>query len=209
MQTRPGGRSSLTSQRALPRRGLRDWTTASGPTCGRFLAPRRRPAQASSDPAPALMPRSSSWQMWRTRSRPVDIPSAIEQYQNILQNASSKVDYIFGIALYMAPCDMCLHVGTIGGYNNLIIIAPVGQPLGVSPDINSTPVPAPVETGETVLVVAPTHSVSDNTPTTAAPAPPSNPPEQAQEAQDHEDEKNGPFGWGSRYRTSGTAAHWH
>ena len=122
-------------------------------------------------------------------SSPVDIPSAIERYQSVLQNASSKVDYTFGIGLYMAPCDMRLHVGTIRGFFNLIIIAPVRQPLGVSPDINSTPVPAPVETGETGLVVAPTHSVSDNTPTTAAPAPPSNPPEQAQEAQDHEDEK--------------------
>ena len=89
----------------------------------------------------------------------------------------------------MAPWDMRLHVRTILGYNNLIIIAPVGQPLGVSPDINSIPVPAPVETGETGLVVAPTHSVSDNTPTTVAPAPPSNLPEQAQEAQDHDDEK--------------------
>ena len=122
-------------------------------------------------------------------SSPVDIPSAIERYQSVLQNASSKVDYTFGIGLYMAPSDMRLHVGTIRGYNNLIIIAPVGQPLGVSPDINSTPVPAPVETRETGLVVAPTHSVSDNNPTMAAPAPPSNPPEQAQEAQDHEDEK--------------------
>ena len=122
-------------------------------------------------------------------SSPVDIPSAIERYQSVLQNASSKVNYTFGIGLYMAPCDMRLHMGTIRGYNNLIIIAPVGQPLGVSPDINSTPVPAPVETGETGLVVAPTQSVSDNTPTTAAPAPPSNPPEQVQEAQDHEDEK--------------------
>ena len=87
-------------------------------------------------------------------SSPVDIPSAIERYQSVFQNASSKVDNTFGISLYMAPCDMCLHMGTIRGYNNLIIIAPVGQPLGVSPDINSTPVPAPVETGETGLVVA-------------------------------------------------------
>ena len=94
----------------------------------------------------------------------------------------------------MAPSDMCLHIGTVAGYNNEIMIAPVGQRLGVSPDINSTPVPAPVETGETGLVVAPTHSVSDNTPTTTAPAPPSNPPKQARPpgglAQDHDDEKS-------------------
>ena len=122
-------------------------------------------------------------------SSPVDIPSAIERYQSVLQNASSEVNYTFGTGLYMVPSDMRLHVGTIRGYNNLIIIAPVGQPLGVSPDINSAPVPAPVETGETGLVVP---QQGDDTPSTAAThsvAPPSNPPEQTQEAQDHDDEK--------------------
>ena len=76
-------------------------------------------------------------------SSPVDIPSAIERYQSVLQNASSKVDFAFGQGLYMAPSDMRLHIGTVAGYNNQIVIAPVGQPLGVSPDINGTPVPPP------------------------------------------------------------------
>ena len=65
------------------------------------------------------------------------------------------------------------------------------------PDINSTPMPAPVETGETGLVEAPTPkhsvSVSQPTPIMAASAPPSNPPEQTRppwgQAQDHKDEK--------------------
>ena len=58
-------------------------------------------------------------------SSPADIPSAIERYQSVLQNASSKVDYAFGTGLYMAPSDMRLHIGTaIAGYNNQIIIAP-------------------------------------------------------------------------------------
>ena len=130
-------------------------------------------------------------------SSPVDIPSAIERYQSVLQHASSKVDFAFGTGLYMAPSDMRLHIGYVAGYNNEIMIAPVGQPLGVSPDINSTPMPAPVDTGETGLVEAPTlkHSVSvsQHTPITAAPAPPSNPPEQTRppwgQAQDYEDEK--------------------
>ena len=85
-------------------------------------------------------------------SSPVDIPSAIERYQSVLQNASSKVDYTFGIGLYMAPSDMRLHIGTIAGYNNQIVIAPVGQPMGVSPDINGSPVSSPAVTGETELV---------------------------------------------------------
>ena len=118
-------------------------------------------------------------------SSPVDIPSAIDRYQSVLQNASSKVDYTFGTGLYMAPSDMRLHIGTVAGYNNQIIIAPVGQPLGVSPDINSTPVPPPVETGEIGLLV----SQQSDTPSTAEPAPPGNPPKQTQKAQDHEDEK--------------------
>ena len=126
-------------------------------------------------------------------SSPADIPSAIERYQSVLQNASSKVDYAFGTGLYMAPSDMRLHIGTaIAGYNNRIIIAPAGQPLGVSPDTNSTPVPAPVETGETGLVVpqthdkpatAVTHSVAPLTPVPVASQ------QQTQKAQDHEDEK--------------------
>ena len=134
-------------------------------------------------------------------SSPVDIPSAIERYQSVLQNASSKVDYAFGTGLYMAPSDMRLHIGTaIAGYNNQIIIAPAGQPLGVSPDTNNTPVPAPVETGETGLVVPQTHDkpgTSGVTTTTHSVAPSTPVPvadgtlqQQTQKAQDHEDEKS-------------------
>ena len=126
-------------------------------------------------------------------SSPADIPSAIERYQSVLQNASSKVDYAFGTGLYMAPSDMRLHIGTaIAGYNNRIIIAPAGQPLGVSPDTNSTPVPAPIETGETGLVVPQTHD-KPATAVTHSVAPPTPVPvasqQQTQKAQDHEDEK--------------------
>ena len=93
----------------------------------------------------------------------------------------------------MAPSDMRLHIGTaIAGYNNRIIIAPAGQPLGVSPDTNSTPVPAPVETGETGLVVPQTHD-KPATAVTHSVAPPTPVPvasqQQTQKAQDHEDEK--------------------
>ena len=123
-------------------------------------------------------------------SSPVDIPSAIERYQSVLQNASSKVDFAFGQGLYMAPSDMRLHIGTVAGYNNQIVIAPVGQPLGVSPDINDTPVPPPVETGETGLVVSQTYNKTDTSGITTTPAPPPVPPEQAQQSRDHDEEKN-------------------
>ena len=48
-------------------------------------------------------------------SAPVSIPDAITRYQNLLQNASSKVDFVFGIGLYMAPSDMLLNIGQIAG----------------------------------------------------------------------------------------------
>ena len=53
----------------------------------------------------------------------VDIPSSIERYQSTLQYARSKVDFILGVDLYMIPSDMDLYIGTINGYNNLIVIA--------------------------------------------------------------------------------------
>ncbi len=38
---------------------------------------------------------------------PLDIPSTIEKYQSVLQNASSKVNYAFGSGLYMAHRHNC------------------------------------------------------------------------------------------------------
>ena len=55
----------------------------------------------------------------------------------MLQNASSKVDYVFGAGLYMAPSDMRVHIGKIVGYNNELIIAHMGQLLGVDSDITT------------------------------------------------------------------------
>ena len=53
----------------------------------------------------------------------VDIPSSINRYQSTLQYARSKVDFVLGLGLYMIPSDMDLFIGTINGYNNLIVIA--------------------------------------------------------------------------------------
>jgi hypothetical protein len=72
-------------------------------------------------------------------SSPVDIPSAIKRYQDVLQYASSKVDFVFGGGLYMAPSDMKLKIGNIKGYNNNIIIATAEQILGLNTLINNTP----------------------------------------------------------------------
>ena len=42
---------------------------------------------------------------------PVDIPSSISRYQKTLQYASTPLDFVFGIGLYLSPIDMALHPG--------------------------------------------------------------------------------------------------
>ena len=85
-------------------------------------------------------------------SAPVDLPSAISRYQDVLQYAGSKVNFAFGIGLYMAPADMLLRVGSTAGYNNEIVVATADQKLGVNSGINVALLPAPDFTGETGLV---------------------------------------------------------
>ena len=63
-------------------------------------------------------------------SSPVDLPSAIKRYQNVLRYAGSSVDYVFGYDLYMSPSDMMLKIGDISGYNNEIVIATNNLSLG-------------------------------------------------------------------------------
>ncbi len=41
----------------------------------------------------------------------------------MLQYDKSKVNFVFGMGLYMAPSDMRLRINKITGYNNEIIIA--------------------------------------------------------------------------------------
>ena len=60
---------------------------------------------------------------------PVDLPSQITRYQNALKYARTKVDYVFGFGLYMAPNNMELRIGTIQCYNNKIILSTHDQKL--------------------------------------------------------------------------------
>ena len=53
----------------------------------------------------------------------VDIPGSIDRYQSTLQYAQSQVNYVVGQDLYMIPENLDLYIGTINGYNNLIVIA--------------------------------------------------------------------------------------
>ena len=54
---------------------------------------------------------------------PVEIPSSIARYQKTLQYASSPLDFVFGLGLYLATSDMALHPGNVQGNNNEIVIA--------------------------------------------------------------------------------------
>ena len=67
---------------------------------------------------------------------PVHIPSSISRYQKTLQYASTPLDFVFGIGLYLSPSDMALHPGNIQGYNNEIQIAGSDAAIGHNPGIN-------------------------------------------------------------------------
>ena len=67
---------------------------------------------------------------------PVDIPRSISRYQKTLQYASTSMDFVFGIRLYLSPSDMALYPGNIQGYNNEIQIAESDAAIGHNPGIN-------------------------------------------------------------------------
>ncbi len=52
----------------------------------------------------------------------------------------------------MAPSDMDLQIGSIKNYNNLIVIATEKQAVGFNGDVNSTPVPPPIQTQEKYII---------------------------------------------------------
>ena len=123
---------------------------------------------------------------------PVDLPSAISRYQNVLQYARSEVNFSFGTGLYMAPSNMLLRVGNVAGYNNLIIIATDTQSLGLNSDLNTVNAPpdAATHTGEMGLVQPDVSDVSSTT-LPASTLSESRPGEGRQTGgnSDHEDEK--------------------
>ena len=65
----------------------------------------------------------------------MDIHSQIAVYQNTLKYAKSKVDFIFGIGLYMTPSNMELTVGDIPDYINKLVLATAAHDLGLNNDV--------------------------------------------------------------------------
>ena len=71
-----------------------------------------------------------------TIASPVGIHSSISCYQKTLQSASTPLDFVFGIGLYLSQSDMAVHPGNIQEYNNEIQIAgsdaAIGHNLGIN-----------------------------------------------------------------------------
>ena len=67
---------------------------------------------------------------------PVDLSNQITRYHNALKYARTKVDYVFGFGLYMAPRNMELRIGTIQGYNYKIILSTHDQKLWRNATVN-------------------------------------------------------------------------
>ena len=90
----------------------------------------------------------------------MDAQAAITRYQDVVQNASSEINFSFGEGLVMALGDMLLRIGKIAGYNNSIIIATSEQSLGLNKDLNKdfTPPDAPPDAPS---LVAPPDAAND------------------------------------------------
>ena len=70
-------------------------------------------------------------------SRRVDIPEDIQRFQNTLQYARRKVDYVIGEFIYMLSSDMNLRIGKVKNYNNEILISsPSFTTIGTNLTIN-------------------------------------------------------------------------
>ena len=125
---------------------------------------------------------------------PVDAEAAIIRYQDVVQNASSELNFSFGEGLVMAPGDLLLRIGKIVGYNNNIIVATSAQHLGLNKGLNKDAAPpdSKNDTGEKGLVKpmgADSESATSQHPDTAKPHPATTTAAAKADHEAHEDEK--------------------
>ena len=66
------------------------------------------------------------------------IANEIQRYQNVLNYASSKVDFNIGKGVYMLPSNMILSMRNKTGFNNKILVSDQGFKIGVNRLINKT-----------------------------------------------------------------------
>ena len=60
----------------------------------------------------------------------------MRRFQNTLQYARSKVDYVIAEFIYMLPSDMNLRIGKIKNYNNKILVSSPSFKIGTNLKIN-------------------------------------------------------------------------
>lgn len=69
-------------------------------------------------------------------NRRVNIAEDIKRFQNTLQYARSKVDYVVGENVYMLPSDMELQIGSVTNYNNKILVSASNFGMGSNLKVN-------------------------------------------------------------------------
>ena len=74
------------------------------------------------------------------------INDEIRRYQDVLQYASSKVDFNVGEGVYMLPSNMVLLMGNRQGFNNNILVSDSSFKLGVNKPVNLVSVPTASKT---------------------------------------------------------------
>ena len=65
-----------------------------------------------------------------------NIPEDIQRFQETLQYARSKVDYVIGEFIYILPSNMNLQIGNVRNYNNKILISLPSFNIGTNVKIN-------------------------------------------------------------------------
>ena len=110
-----------------------------GHTFGQSWDRKLRPVQTFLNPGRDLTLKSNLWRISKMPSpRPSTSPAASLDIKKTLQYASTPLDYVFGIGLYLAAIDMALHPGNFQGYNNEIVIAGSEAVIGHNPGINES-----------------------------------------------------------------------
>jgi len=87
--------------------------------------------------------------------------TSVVKYQDVLEYARGKLDFMLGKQLYMCPSDMYLVVGRIQGYNNEIQVATTDMLPGTNQSLNTEKLPS---TGRPSIVTR-SHGMGMNTDT--------------------------------------------
>ena len=77
------------------------------------------------------------------------IANDISQYQGVLEDALSKVDFSVGTGIYMLPSNLNLNIGKKKGFNNKILMRNTDTKIGSNRDINKDHTKLPLDESKT------------------------------------------------------------